>query len=401
MHNKNNKINFFTTISLLFLPLLFISDGISKYFMVQGMDFYRLSLFIRMLFEVIIIVYILLHIKKYSLKILVGLLFLFISFLLGQMGIDNLNNLNENFISFNKYIYLFLVYLFFLHILKLKEQQFNRIYKLLEVLFLLNIIAVFSGLIFDLNFFESFYNMNYRFGYNGIYLAGNESSFVLICMIAYLYFKAFYENGSKIFLSIVVLSTLLSGMKAVYIFLILLILFHLFNKVKIWTLFFMMLILSFTSNYVFEYLSSNEFQHLISFFINTLEEKGWWYMILSGRNMILETESALVMNQWGIINYLFGGRDVTQYIMEMDLFDLLLFFGILGGTTYLYLFYQVFIQKIGKHAFFRFFIFSILLLSFFGGHFLTSPTTAVYFVLVILYFKNYRMKQHAKNTINK
>jgi len=146
---------------------------------------------------------------------------------------------------------------------------------------------------------------------------------------------------------------------------------------------------------------SEEFQLLISFFMKTLETKGIVYMLLSGRNEILANESILIMNNWNFLNFFFGGRDVVNYIMEMDFFDLIFFFGGFGSLIYIYLFYKSFIQKLLWHKFFTFFIFSILLLSFLGGHFLTSPTTAVYFTLVILYFQNYRIKQHEKNTINK
>ncbi|MBE0515393.1 hypothetical protein, partial [Sulfurimonas sp.] len=268
------------------------------------------------------------------------------------------------------------------------------------ILFFMNIVFIFSGLAFDLNFFESFYDMDYRFGYNGVFLAGNESSFVLISMLGFLYFRAYYENGSKLFLLIALLASLLSGMKAVYLFVILLLFFHLVQKMRKIHLVWLIPIGIYATTQVIGYIQSEEFQTLIAFFMRTLETKGLMHMMLSGRNEILMNESVQVLESWTFLNFLFGGRNVLVFIMEMDFFDLLLFFGGLGSLIYTYLFYKMFIQKLIWHKFFTFFTFSVLVLAFFGGHFLTSPTSAVYFSLVIIYFQNYRLKNYAKHPTN-
>lgn len=396
--DKKLTINNFIIITLLFIPLMFLSDGISKFITVQGSDVTRISLLVRLLFEVSIITYLLIYIKKTKLIYLSALAVLLVSFVTGQFLIENQNNFIENFISFNKYIFLFLTYLFFQKILFLKENQQDLIYMILKVLFFINIIFIFSGLAFDLNFFESFYEANYRFGYDGVFIAGNEASFVLICMLAFLYFRAYYENGSKLFLLIALLASLLSGMKAVYLFVLLLGAFHLVLKFKKVHFIWLIPLSVYPVFLIVNYLQSEEFQTLIAFFMRTLENKGFFYMMLSGRNEILMNESSLVLKNWTFLNFFFGGRDVVNYIMEMDFFDLILFFGAFGSLVYIYLFYKMFIQKLIWHKFFTFFIFSILLLAFFGGHFLTSPTTAVYFSLIIIYFQNYRLKQYAKNS---
>ena len=395
------NINIYLVIILFFLLLLFIGDGVSKYLVIQGNSLSRISLVVRFLFEIVIITYLLKNIKRNTSIYISAIALLLITFVLGQFLIENENNLIENFISFNKYIYLFLVFAFLQKILLLSDRDKNKIYNLLTNLFILNMIFVSLGLIFELNFFKSFHDMDYRFGYNGVFLAGNESSFVLISIMSLFYFKAFYEDGSKILLLLFIFISMLSGMKAIYAFIMLLLLFHISYKMKKIHFLWIIPIILYTSSIVLEYIMSEEFQLLISFFMKTLETKGIVYMLLSGRNEILANESILIMNNWNFLNFFFGGRDVVNYIMEMDFFDLIFFFGGFGSLIYIYLFYKSFIQKLLWHKFFTFFIFSILLLSFLGGHFLTSPTTAVYFTLVILYFQNYRIKQHEKNTINK
>jgi hypothetical protein len=398
---NRNSFDTYLLLIVIFLPLLFIGDGLSKFYLIDKGVINRISLFIRILFEITIIAFLLKNINE-KINIYLSLLaLLFIVFVVGQFLIENENNFIENFISFNKYIYIFLVFLFFQKILRYSVKYQKKIYNLLILLFMVNIIFVLLGVVFEISFFKSFYDANYRFGYNGVFLAGNESSFVLISMISLLYFRAFYENGSKILVLLSIVASLLSGMKAVYAFILLLSFFHIFYKMKKINFLLLIPIILYGLSVVWEYLMSNEFQLLISFFMKTLETKGLIHMLLSGRNEILVNESILVLDNWNFLNFLFGGRDVVNYIMEMDFFDLVLFFGAFGTLVYCYLFYKSFIQELLWHNFFTFFIFSILTLSFLGGHFLTSPTAAMYFTLVILYFQNYRIKQYAKNTINK
>lgn len=397
MQNKKLTLNTFVIITLFFLPLMFTADGISKYLTVQGSDFTRISLLVRLLFEVSIITYLFIYIKKTKFIYLSALVLLLTFFVIGQFLIENQDNFIENFISFNKYIFLFLSYLFFQRLFSLKENQQDFIYLMLKALFFTNIVFIFSGLVFDLKFFESFYDMDYRFGYSGVFLAGNESSFVLISMLGFLYFRAYYENGSKLFLLIALLASLLSGMKAVYLFVVLLLFFHLVHKMKKIHFVWFIPIGIYITTQAIGYIQSEEFQTLIAFFMRVVEEKGFLYMLMGGRQEILANEFLVVLENWTFLNFFIGGSMIEKYIIEMDLFDLILFFGAFGSLIYIYLFYKIFIQKLIWHKFFTFFIVTILALAFFGGHFLTSPTTAVYFSLVIIYFQNYRSQQYAKN----
>lgn len=373
-----------------FLLLLFFSDGLSKYFTVIGDDFTRISLIARLLFETFIIGYLLYYLNRVTLNYMAILGILFLFFINGQLLIGNLNNLYETFITYNKYIYLFLVYLFFKAFLN--KENSKKVYNIMTSIFILNILAIFLGFIFELPYFESFHNMDHRPGYNGVFIAGNESSFVLICMISFFYFRVFYENNSKLLLFIAIIASLLSGMKAVYIFLVLLGLFHFFNRAKLKNILFLSPLFLIALYFIVNYLQSEHFYNLIEFFMVTLEEKGFFYMIISGRNTIVANEGAMILENWTFLNYLIGGQNIVQFIMEMDFFDLFFFFGLLGMILYLGLFYQSFMKGLMQYKFFIFFFFTLLTLAFFGGHFFKSPTTALYFTLVVLYFQNSRIK---------
>ncbi len=366
---------------------MFISDGVSKVLAIYGSSFSRISLITRFAFETIIVFWIILKVNYSIVKYLTFIFILLVFFLLGQSSIGNINDISESFITFNKYIYLFLVYLFLREIIQLSEAQCNIVFKLLYFLFFINILCVLCGYMFKINFFEAYYSKEYRFGYNGVFLAPNESSYIFMSMVSLFYYRAIYENKSKVILILSILASLITGMKAVYLFLILLLLFHAINHMKKKYLFILISFSILLFGYLIRYLQSDEFKSLIALFIRLYEEKGLLHMLLTGRDDLLINESPLVFKKWTFINYLTGGVNIKIYSIEMDFFDLLLFFGLLGSILYVFIFFQTFINGLLKHAFAKFFIFSILALSFFGGHFLYSPSSAVYFSLVIIYFR--------------
>lgn len=393
---NKHKIDVFIIITILFLPLMFFSDAASKYLVVTGSSFSQISLIVRIIFEFIIAFYLLININKSTANYFLYIVMLFIFFILGQALIGNLDNFVINFTEYNKYIFIFLVFLYFKLSLKNKI-NYEITYKILIFIFLLNIFCIFVGLFFEIEYLKTFYGMDYRYGYNGVISAGNESSFVFVSMISFFYFRAYYERSNKIFLLIATMASLLSGLKGVYIFIALLLLFHvLFNMRKKW-LFLVIPLGIYGFGYLINYMEGDHFQTLIEFFMKTLNNEGLIYALLSGRNEILANESVLVVKDWIYLNFLIGGVDVCLYIMEMDFFDLILFFGLFGSGLYIYLFYKSFMHTFIGYNFFTFYIFSLLILAFFGGHFLTSPVSAVYFTLVILYFQNKIKKIYEKN----
>ncbi|NPA44921.1 MAG: hypothetical protein GXO49_05245 [Chlorobi bacterium] len=391
---KSLTVDLFVSLLVSFLIVMFFSDAVSKYLAVKGSGFYRVSLLVRLVFEGVMLIYLIAKINRSIITYLELMIILFVFFVIGQVTVGNLSSsLIEGFITFNKYIFLFIVYLFLRKVLTLNRNKKEIIFKILTFLFFSNVLAIVLGFLFHINFFESYFNQPWRYGYNGVFLAANEATYVLVSMLAFFYFRAFYEGKNKLVFYLFALTSLVSGMKAVYIFVFMLVAFHFFNKMKFRAVMLWLIIVVLASGYVIRFIQGDVFQRLIALFINIYEEKGLWYMLLSGRNEILLNETVLVIKDWSFLNLLIGGVDVERYIIEMDLVDLVLFFGILGSAIYIYMFYKSFISLLLWHKFFTFFLFSILFLAFLGGHFLKSPTSAVYFTLVILYFQDYRLTQ--------
>ena len=135
-----------------------------------------------------------------------------------------------------------------------------------------------------------------------------------------------------------------------------------------------------------EYATSDKGRTALLFFYDAIEKHGWLSMLLSGRDDYVNTKVVAVINSWNIINYLFGGQDQNRFCIEMDFFDLFLFFGIIGSIFYLLLMFNTIFQVKKVYPFFLFFISCFFLLAFLGGHFFSSAVNSIYLCLVGMFF---------------
>jgi hypothetical protein len=387
-----SRLTGYTLFVIILLLATLASDVVSKYLAVQGHEFSRASLIVRFIFEIGMLIYLFLHLKRKELVPLIFILILFVLVFAGQLIIGNSDKFFEHFVYFNKYVYMFILYIFFSKLLFLEESKKDLIFDMFKLIILVHIVSVFIGLFFEIDFLKTFYDKDYRFGYNGFIKAANESSIVIVLILSFLYFRVIFENGSKLLLFISIIFALLSGLKAVYAFIFLLGIYHaLIEKSK---LILAIIIIFFV--YIFIYaddiLNNESIQMFISYYFRTVEDQGWLYMLLSGRQEYLDLRLLELMEDWSFFNFLIGGQDITVYMVEMDFFDLFLFFGLLGSAIYLYLFYWLFVKKLLCERFFLFFFLSILSMAFFSGHFFTSSIGATFFVLVTIYFQNHIRK---------
>lgn len=387
-----SKSKIYTFIISFFIIAEFISNLATKYAYYNQQSFYRYSLIVRTIFEVIMIFHLCLNLDKKRLKIFIAIILLFYCFIFGQLIIQ-LPDIYESFITFNKYIYLFIAYLFSEEILSLPYRDKEKIYSLITKIFILNTVFILIGVIFNISIFKSFPTMSYRFGYNGVFMAGNEASYVIICGLSFFYYKCVYEKTNSRLFFFFLLGAMLSGMKAVYIFIILLSAFHLFSKMKLKQIIkYIGFILAPALLFTIYYIQSQYFIKHTAFFQRAYQDHGLFYMLVSGRNTIMEKEGSIILSQWTPINYFIGGQQISKYIMEMSFFDLFFFFGLAGSVLYLILFYHLLMKGLMKYKFFIFFFFALLSLAFFGGHFFKSPTLAMYFSLIVISFQSSKLK---------
>ena len=390
---------FVTNIWIISLWVLIVVDIITKYTHVYGGDLIRISLLVRGIFEMFLIFQLIIFRKLIVNKTFIYISLLLVLFLISRMCYIINNNdyeIKENLIQLNKYIFLFLCFLS----LKLIENiNISRLFKTVGIIYIVNSIFILLGVIFEIRLFESYYDKPYRFGYSGGILETNAATFVIILSIGTFYYYWAHKAKYKYVFFLILISSLLTGIKGVYGFVLLLAFYHLYKsnlkfKIKFAGLLFISLII--LSPVIIEYFQNNIY--LFDFFIKTSTQNGFLYMLLSGRHTYIESRGLELLNNWKSLNFLGGYQDVN-YLIEMELFDLFLYFGALGSIIYLFVFFKNFIIKGG--SFWNFILISIIAVAFLGGHFLTSSVSHMYFTITYFYFYFEKAISNEKNIINK
>lgn len=132
------------------------------------------------------------------------------------------------------------------------------------------------------------------------------------------------------------------------------------------------------------------FQKHFNVFTRLYDEYGLITMLTSYRDLNLKKNFLPTINEkWNVINYLFGGTDFEKYRVEFEIYDIILFWGILGGVCYLY-FYNRFILKVKKLSpFGKKQILFLLVIALLSGTFFNNGPLVIY-LLVVLNFLHFK-----------
>lgn len=334
--SEKNNIKVF---SFLFILMLF-SDFFMKLNNVNDLVYpFRYSAIIKIIFEI----YILFNILQQGIsKSFVYLILILIScFFVGQyfLVINSIfeSDLLEEFLKgdiyhLNKYIYIIL----FVAVVKEnthKVELSKIIFKTIVLVLSINSLLIIAGLIFDINLFKSFPD-SARFGYSGIFSKSGESV-LLYLLISIFYYIRFLRGASILPVIYFVLIALLSGKKIAFLILPLFYLVHFCIQSKYRTVFRFLGVFTLTIIFLFK-------KSIIEFLVNCFpfwepifKEKGEWTVIFSTRDLNLYKTLNFINEYWSPVNYFFGGTDYNYLRIEIDPFDLFVFFGIIGGLAYL------------------------------------------------------------------
>ena len=118
--------------------------------------------------------------------------------------------------------------------------------------------------------------------------------------------------------------------------------------------------------------------------LNVYQESGFITMITSYRNINLQTDFLdMIETHWGFINYLVGGTNFTKYRVEFDFIDVLLFFGIVGGSLYLVSYFRYIIRFSELRRFGKIQIGFLLGIGFLSGTFFNNAPVAIYILVLV------------------
>lgn len=378
------------------LYLFFIADAANKFLLLLKFDFYRTSIIFRSLYEFLFLTLIVVFINETRLLFMKIFLALFALFMFGQILISFQADYNYNFLEnislFNKYFFVFIIF-FAIYKISYHPEKLQRIIQVFENLFLINSIATLAGLIFQIDLLRTYTDSNHRYGFSGFLPAQNEATFYFFTAISYFYYKRYILKMKSWRFYVVLFSSFFLGTKGIYLFLALLLIFHFMYhsslKAKLASLT-TAITLYITASW---YLTTEHSQKLLSYFIYHAQKTSWLSMILSGRNIQINKNAPEVLDNWNIINYFIGGLDQTKFSFEMDFIDLFFFFGIIGSTVFIALYFSSLFKFNVLKPFNLFFVFSFFLIAFFAGHFFASAINSLYMCIFSLYLyhtQNYR-----------
>lgn len=369
-----------------FFLLFYFSDGISKISKLSGEGYTPYSAILKGFFEMLILSYTLITLKKSKAYFLIAIFLLSICFLIGQlflgMSFTELNFM-ENVSTLFKYFFPLILYLLAIDIIAYDRYP-RPLLKVYKLVLTINSALIFIGF-FTGNKFLQTYPGIYRFGYDGLILAQNEASFIFIFAIATVYYRRFYLKINEYFFWIILIPSLIVATKAVYIFIVLLFVFHLIKRISLKKLLTYGASLLTFGYFLFYSFANKILINSYDIFIYGYNRGGLLYALLSGRDLFFKSKlKPLLFEHWSVPNLFFGGQDVIAHYIEMGFIDLFLFFGIIGFSIYLYIYYRLFMLFRFNRDFKIFFGLTLLVIIATAGHFFESGIVGVHFIFILL-----------------
>ena len=306
-------------------------------------------------------------------KALIGLMAFSACFAIGQCLLPEKTFAQVSLVSFSRYLF-FLSLIIFFSASPINLKNSKGLQKMFKTLLIGNSILILLASVFQLLMFKSYEES--RFGYNGLFMASATSTYFYILGFMFLLFT-YRKNWFKKWFSWLILSAgILTGTKSVALAFLLLLICWVFFELKSKKIKVLMIsglvILSLIGAYIL--FSSPIFSEII-------RDDGWVSAVLSYRNeLLLDKTLPFIDQNWNFWNYLFGGWNNPWLRPQMAVFDLLIYFGLIGGGLFLFLFTTHFFDfKLkGKFIFFCFVI--LFATAFITGNFFYNASVPIYLV---------------------
>lgn len=379
----NIKNNIDAQLSVVII-LFFISEALTKISLYLDHDFHNYSALVKGGFSFLVIIYAFFRITDKRRRILFLMLIMGIMFGLGQYIFNDYSfgpNIFQNTKFFFRYLFVFTILLYFS---ELPYGYSKGIYlNVFEKIILFNSLLILLGFLFDIQVFKTYKFA--RFGYSGLFAVPSIATYFYALSLTY-FGNKYITHRTHLFVFIfIALVSVLTGTKALFLFLFLTII-HLFIKEKyynkkgfiIGTPILILILVIFRKEVLLLV------QKYYAVLYDVYREHDLVTMLTSYRNLKLqENFLPLIKDKWHFVNYIFGGTDFVKYRIEFELFDLMLFFGIVGSIIYLF-FYFTSVVRFGKLASFgRIQMLFFLIIGMLSGTFFHSAPTALYLLVVL------------------
>lgn len=282
----------------------------------------------------------------------------------------------------------FIIFLYFLlHCFQSNDFGSNGFFFILKIIvyiFLINSLLAWLGYFFELNIFRTYGHIqnldegwiDQRFGYDGLLLEQNNATYFYIIGFVCTYWLYKYKKLNAIFVMFGFISCFIVGTKSLYAAIGLISVLLLVKSRK------MRILLGGVSLFILIlYITLNS--EIFSLFnYNTLNS------ILSGRLNNFTLHISPLISKFGFSEYIFGiqGAEPSKYLVEMEVVDLMVFFGVVGTVLYIFILAKecVYIARNSQLIISKVTIILILLVSFFSGHLFYDPVSSFYFATLLL-----------------
>lgn len=312
-----------------------------------------------------------------------------IAYLISQVSLFNYLTIKN--ILFNGHYFLnSIVPILFISLVQQHKEHLTYYVKTYLYFIAINSFFIIVGYIFDINLFKTYYWAGNRFGFQGLLLYHSE--------VGYLYFMAlflgyyFYKINKSVLSTLILLLTLsgvfLIGTKKAFFLALIFVLYFFIDNFKLLKQKKIYYIIApiFLSIFVIRRALIDVFSKQFELFAKIYKEDGFWSSFMSYRNVLLQKNFLpCIQEKWNLTNFVFGGPIFSNYRVELELFDLFLFFGLIGFISYI-----VFFKNILKQSNFHeyFITIGLFLASFFSGNLLSSLNVMILWILIIIFFKN-------------
>lgn len=373
------------------LVLFFLSELGTTIAYSTRMDFYNFSLVVKILFIAFVALDLLKNRKTYK-NTLLFISAMTLIFFIGQLSFNNFSlgpNFVDNCIYFGRYLFVFFVLLF---LMNRKGPLTPRFYNVYEKIVIINSFIVIATIAFDLSLFKTYYN---RFGSGGAFMTPSMITYFNALALTYFLFQFLQKKKKLPELILVSIVCFLTGTKALLFFFGLtvvhfILLKRLYRKRNFYLFFIGIGVLLFLAK---EKVSRFIYENFNSLF-EVYREKGLLSALTSLRSDNFKTNFLPVLSEkWKALNYLFGGTDFEIYRVEFEIFDVFLFFGIIGSIIYLIFYFRNVINFNKMQRFGKVQMGILLLTALISGNFFNNAPMALYLLIVLSVLSNDAFKR--------
>ncbi|EPJ9550841.1 hypothetical protein [Klebsiella pneumoniae] len=300
-------------------------------------------------------------------------------------GIYENDSLGQSFYILARYVS-FIIFIYYAHycLQSCDNSSFIFISRIMVFIFLINCIFAWFGFIFGIEILRTYGHIadleagwvDQRFGYDGFLLEQNNATYFYIIGLIACYWLHSEKRLNILWLLFGFISCFIVGTKSLYAAAFLLLILIIFKKRKTRVLLFST--------------GSTLFLCWLLFSTSVIDKVNFTLIdsTLSGRmsNYILHVYPLLERINLAQIFLGFQGGDPKKYLVEMEMIDIIQFFGLLGGFMYLFIALKE-IFNIIKDSPLKLSMASIsviFIVSFFSGHLFYDPVASYYFVTLVL-----------------